>query len=474
MVIRNGEVSFWQASFPSPRQLRDALVGSVEADVCIVGAGFTGLWTAYYLKQAQPSLHVVVVEKEFAGFGASGRNGGWLSDHIPGFRGRYAAFGGGRASVEAWQRQLQQTVDDVIRVCAEEGIDADVVKGGNLQVATSPAQVERLDAALAEGRSWGLGDDDLIALDSAEVAQRITIAGALGGLYTPHCARVHPAKLVNGLADVVERRGTDIYEQSPVLSIEPHRVHTDGGDVRAQWVVRATEGFTAALPGLRRAWLPMNSSMIVTEPLTEDMWQHIGWDNRETLSDIAHAYVYLQRTADDRIAIGGRGVPYRFGSGIDDHGATNGRTIGLLTDSLHRLFPLTRQVGVAHAWCGVLAVARDWCASVGADRESGLAWAGGYVGNGVAMAALGGQTLAELILGHDSSRTQLPWVGHRSPMWEPEPLRWAGVHGLYALYRTADRLESTGGARGTNRAAVARATLARAAAQVADAISGRR
>jgi glycine/D-amino acid oxidase-like deaminating enzyme len=393
-----------------------------------------------------------------------------LSDHIPGFRSRYAALGGGRASVEAWQRQLQQTVDDVIGVCADEGIDADIVKGGNLQVAMSPAQLERLGAALIDARSWGLGDDDLVALDAAAVAQRVNVAGALGGLYTPHCARVHPAKLVNGLADAVERQGAVIYEQSPVVSIEQGHVHTDGGDVGAKWVVRATEGFTAALPGLRRTWLPMNSSMIVTEPLTKDMWQHIGWDHRETLSDIAHAYVYLQRTADERIAIGGRGVPYRFGSGIDDHGATNHRTIGLLTDSLHRLFPLTRDVEVTHAWCGVLAVARDWCASVGADRESGLAWAGGYVGNGVAMAALGGQTVAELILGLDSPRIRLPWVGHHSPRWEPEPLRWAGVHGLYALYRMADRLESTGGA---NRSAHTRAMLARAAARVADTISGR-
>jgi glycine/D-amino acid oxidase-like deaminating enzyme len=316
-------------------------------------------------------------------------------------------------------------------------------------------------ATLQEERSWGLGEADVVELTADDVSKRVRVAGALGGLYTPHCARIHPAKLVSGLADTVVRQGTPIYEDSPVVAIEPHRVHTVAGYVRAKWVLRATEGYTAGLPQLRRTWLPMNSSMIVTEPLTEDLWCDIGWDNLETLSDKAHAYVYLQRTADGRIALGGRGVPYRFGSATDRYGRTNAKTIGLLTEALHRLFPVTRDVELAHAWCGVLGVARDWCATVGLDRSTGLGWAGGYVGNGVSTAHLAGQTLADLVLGHDSSRTRLPWVGHESRKWEPEPLRWLGVQSLYALYRTADRLESRGG------------TSTSRLAKVADLISGR-
>jgi glycine/D-amino acid oxidase-like deaminating enzyme len=443
-AIRNGEVSFWHASSRRPAVSRRPLPGQTEADVCIVGAGYTGLWTAYYLKKAAPALRVVVLEKEFAGFGASGRNGGWLSGTLPGFRARYAAFGG-RQAVEEWQHHLQLAIDDVINVCHEEHIDADVVKGGCLRVATTPAQYQRLGAMLTDERSWGLGDDDVVALSRDELVQRIRVAGALGGLYTPHCARIHPIKLAYGLADAVERLGVEIYEQTSVLSIAPNQAATAVGDVRAKWVVRATEGFTAGLPGLRRTWLPMNSSMIVTDPISEDIWQEIGWGNSETLADLAHAYAYLQRTADDRIALGGRGVPYRFGSSIDDRGATDTRTMGLLVEALNRLFPVTRDIGLAHAWCGVIGVARDWCASVGLDRSTGAGWAGGYIGNGVTTANLAGQTLADLVLGEDTPRTRLPWVGHQSRRWEPEPLRWLGVRSLYVLYRAADRMESRGG-----------------------------
>jgi glycine/D-amino acid oxidase-like deaminating enzyme len=360
-----------------------------------------------------------------------------------------------------WERHLQQAVDQVIKVCADEDIEADIVKGGSLRVATNPAQQARLHSALQEERSWGLGDADVVELTADDVSKRVVVADACGGLYTPHCARIHPAKLVSGLADAVVRQGTQIYENTPVVAVEPHRAQTVAGDVRAKWVLRATEGYTAALPGLRRMWLPMNSSMIVTEPITEDLWSDIGWANMETLSDKTHAYVYLQRTADNRIALGGRGAPYRFGSATDRYGATNGKTIGLLTEALHRLFPMTRGVQLAHAWCGVLGVARDWCATVGLDRSTGLGWAGGYVGNGVSTAHLAGQTLSDLVLGEDTPRTRLPWVGHKSRQWEPEPLRWLGVQSLYALYRTADRLESRGGSR-TSRLA-----------KVADLISGR-
>jgi glycine/D-amino acid oxidase-like deaminating enzyme len=233
------------------------------------------------------------------------------------------------------------------------------------------------------------------------------------------------------------------------------------GDVSARWVVRATEGFTAGLTGLGRRLLPMNSSMIVTEPMGPDRWAAIGWEGAETLADGAHAYLYAQRTADGRVAIGGRGVPYRFGSRTDRRGVTPPKTADDLTAGLHRLLPETLGIDIAHAWCGVLGVARDWCPSVGVDRASGIAWAGGYVGDGVTTAHLAGRTLADLIVGRDTDLTRLPWVGHQSPHWEPEPLRWAGVHGIYGLYRAADRAEANDGDRTS------------VWARVADRISGR-
>jgi glycine/D-amino acid oxidase-like deaminating enzyme len=186
----------------------------------------------------------------------------------------------------------------------------------------------------------------------------------------------------------------------------------------------------------------MNSSMIVTGPLGDQAWKSIGWDGFETLGDEAHAYIYAQRTPDGRIALGGRGIPYRFGSGLDHQGAIAPSTVAQLGRILRRMFPAAVEAGLEQAWCGVLGVPRDWCATVTLDAPAGLGWAGGYSGHGVAAANLAGRTLADLVRGVSSPLVTLPWVGHRSPRWEPEPARWAGVHGLYALYRTADRLES--------------------------------
>ncbi|RSS82708.1 FAD-dependent oxidoreductase, partial [Streptomyces sp. WAC05292] len=217
---------------------------------------------------------------------------------------------------------------------------------------------------------------------------------------------------------------------------------TPYGTVRAPFVLRCTEGFTASLKGQKRSWLPMNSSMIVTAPLPEATWQRIGWDGAETLGDMAHAYMYAQRTADGRIALGGRGVPYRFGSRTDNDGSTSASTVASLTHLLTAFFPALAGVEITHAWSGVLGVPRDWCATVSLDRTTGLGWAGGYVGSGVATSNLAGRTLRDLVLGDTTELTTLPWVNHRVRPWEPEPFRWLGVHALYAAYREADRREA--------------------------------
>jgi glycine/D-amino acid oxidase-like deaminating enzyme len=451
--MRNGEVSYWWQARGLP-PARPPLPGSAEADVCIVGAGYTGLWTAYYLSRADPGLRIIVLEANFTGFGASGRNGGWVTAALPGSRERYALHTSGhprgREGVRALERQLRETVDEVARVCRDEGIDAGLVKGGTLSVATTPAQDARLRRTLAAERAWG--DDEAVVryLDKTELASRLRVASGLGALYRPDCARIQPADLVAGLADAVARSGVRLHEGTPVTSIAPGLARTPAGDVRAPFVLRCTEGFTADLPGQRRTLLPMNSSMVVTGPLSESAWKSIGWDGFETLGDEAHAYMYAQRTPDGRIALGGRGVPYRYGSGIDHRGAVPAATIAQLGRILRRMFPVAAEAGLEHAWCGVLGVPRDWCATVRMDPRTGLGWAGGYTGHGVAAANLAGRTLADLVRGVPSPLTMLPWVGHRSPRWEPEPARWLGVRGLYALYRTADRLESASGSQRTS------------------------
>jgi glycine/D-amino acid oxidase-like deaminating enzyme len=433
----NGQVSHWFDGLPA---YRPPLPGDRDADVCIIGAGYTGLWTAYYLKRADPGLRIVVLEARFAGFGASGRNGGWLSGLVPGDRNRMARRHG-RDSVLTWQRELNEAVDEVINVAATEGIDAGIVKGGTLQVARNPAQASRLAAEVDEEQRWGV---EVAGLTKAEAAQRIRLDGVVSAYHNPHCARVQPAWLARGLADTVQRLGVDVYEGSPVIEITPGRAVTPSGTVTAPIVLRATEGFTAKLPGLRRSWLPMNSSMIATDPIDDDTWESIGWRGCETLGDTAHGFFYAQRTVDNRIAIGGRSVPYRYASRTDVDGRVPARTIKQLTAVLHAVLPQTRDVPVGHGWCGVLAVPRDWSAGVVLDPATGLGWAGGYVGHGVTATNLAGRTLADLVLDRRSPLTELPWVGHRSRSWEPEPLRWLGVRGMYLAYKLADLHESRG------------------------------
>ncbi|GAA2590999.1 FAD-dependent oxidoreductase [Actinomadura fulvescens] len=440
----NGDVSYWfrDGGVPEPGS---RLPGPRACDVCIVGAGYTGLWTAYYLKRARPDLRIVVLEKEFAGFGASGRNGGWVVGELAGSREAYARRHGKDATV-ALQRAMFDTVDEVVRVAAEEGIDADVVKGGVLTVARNQAQRARLTGLVRHAREWGWTEDDLVVTGPGD---RIRVEGAVGAVWSPHCARVQPAALARGLARVVRALGVEIFERTPVLRIRPRTAHvcpaatTPYGTVTAEHVIRATEGFTAALSGHHRDWLPMNSSMIVTTPLPADVWARVGWENAELLGDMAHYYVYAQRTADGRIAFGGRGRPYRYGSRIDDAGRTQPETIDVLWRMLTEMFPaVAGEARVAHAWSGVLGVPRDWCSTVVVDHESGLGHAGGYTGHGVATANLAGRTLRDLVLREDSELTALPWVNWRVRRWEPEPLRWLGVQAMYALYRAADARES--------------------------------
>ncbi|MFH9860046.1 NAD(P)/FAD-dependent oxidoreductase [Streptomyces sp. NPDC017202] len=451
--VVNGGISYWYADDGLPA-VREPLSADAAADVVIVGGGYTGLWTAYYLKKAAPFLRITVLEQRFCGYGASGRNGGWLYNGIAG-RDRYARLHGRDAAVRL-QRAMNDTVAEVIRVARDESIDADVRRGGVLEVARTPAQLARLKAFHAHELAYGERDRELYG--ARETAARIRVAGAVGSTWTPHGARVHPVKLVKGLAAAVEALGVVVHESTPVTEIRAGHAVTPYGTVRAPYVLRCTEGFTASLKGQRRTWLPMNSSMIATEPLTDEQWAALGWDGRETLGDMAHAYMYAQRTADGRIALGGRGVPYRFGSRTDHDGRTREATVEALREILVAFFPALAGVRVAHAWSGVLGVPRDWCATVTLDRSTGLGWAGGYVGSGVATANLAGRTLCDLVR-LDSGQagrtalTELPWVGHRVRRWEPEPLRWLGVQGMYATYRAADRRETETHSAGSSRLA---------------------
>ena len=440
-VPRYDRLSLWHDTAGSDWTPRPSLGGDLDVDVAVVGAGYTGLWTAYYLAEADPTLRIAVLEAEVAGYGASGRNGGWCSALFPASLASLARLSG-RAGALAQHAAMRATVDEVARAARAEGIDAHLSKGGTITLARSRAQWQRARAEVAEARSWGRGEDDLRLLDRREATAVLHATHPLGATYTPDCAALHPARLVRGLADAVERRGVRVHERTRVTAIEPGRVRTRHGTVRAETVVRATEGYTAGLPGHRRALVPVYSLVIATEPLPATLWEQIGLARRETFADHRHLVIYGQRTADDRLVFGGRGAPYHAGSRTRPSFDHDERVFARLYDTLLEMFPVLAGTRVTHAWGGALGISRDWCASVGLDRSTGLAWAGGYVGDGVSTSNLAGRTLRDLVLGRDTDLVRLPWVGHRSREWEREPLRWLGINAGLRATILADAEES--------------------------------
>jgi glycine/D-amino acid oxidase-like deaminating enzyme len=318
-------------------------------DVAIVGAGYTGLWTAYYLKALEPGIRVAVVEAEIAGFGASGRNGGWCVGTLAGMDAHLAD----RDGAIRLQRAMFETVDEVERVCKHEGIDCHWAKGGWLLIATAEAHLEPLRGELEHWRELGFGEADVRWLEPEECAARARTRRNLGGLFLPHCAALHPARLARGLADAVERLGVTIYERSPALALKPRRVVTPGGRLRAKTVVRATEAYTRTLPGNARALLPMHSMMIATEPLPESAWKEIGLANREVISDMRRIVTYGQRTADDRFAFGSRGA-YFYGSRIRDRFEASEKVFQTVQRTAESFFPILREYRITHRWGGAL------------------------------------------------------------------------------------------------------------------------
>ena len=438
-----GQLSLWwdQVVSDDPEAAEPGLRldGDTTADVTVVGGGLTGLWTAYYLTQADPSLDVVVVEAERPGFGASGRNGGWCSALFP-RSGSSLARQHGPEAARSMRAAMRDTVTEVGRVAETEGIECDFHAGGTLVLARSEVQLARAQAQVAEDNLWG---DQTVELSAEQARERAAAEGVLGGTWTPACARVQPLRLVRGLVRVLRQRGVRIVERTRVLQIVPGAVLTDRGRIRTHWSVRATEAWTASIPGARRAIAPVYSLVVATAPLDDATWSAVGLDGSPTFTDSRHVIMYGQRTADGRIVFGGRGAPYHLRSRVLPAYDRDETVFARLRAELVEMFPVLSGVGFTHAWGGPVGIPRDWHASVGLDARTGQGWAGGYVGDGVSTTNLAGRTLADLITGTPSALVSLPWVGHRSRPWEPEPLRWAGITAGLKAAQWADTDEQT-------------------------------
>ncbi len=436
-------VSLWMEQLDPPSPPRPALQGSLEVDVAIVGAGYTGLWTAYYLKRQAPALRIAVVEAEYAGFGASGRNGGWLMGNLLGDERLLAGLPAERR--HAAFELLHGIPDEVASVLQREGIACDYRKGGVLYCAARyPEQEVRLRAWLAALHREGLSEADYRWLTPAELNAQLRVNAPLGAIHSPHCATIQPARLVQGLAQAVERLGVQLFEQSRVGHWQPGLVRTAQGELRADWVVPALEGYAAELPPLGRYQLPVQSLLLATAPLSASQWEEIGLEQGQAFSEFSRQVTYGQRSADDRLVFGARGG-YRFGGRLRQDVELNAEEIGLRRYLFGELFPQLRNVEISHGWGGNLGMARRFQPHMLLDRGSRIALAGGYGGEGVGASNLAGRTLADLILGRASALTAQPWVLGERPLstlkaWEPEPCRWLGYNAIVRSFVHEDRV----------------------------------
>ena len=443
--------SLWWSQLTSPVTPRRSLETHIDVDVCIVGGGYTGLWTARELKRRDPSLRIAVVEKTVCGFGASGRNGGWVSALFP-VSDEQISRNFGAEALSHQRSMLQNSVKNLGDSLSADGIDANFRHGGTLTFARSEVQASRLQNAVEAAHQSGSSTDDLMWLNKEQARERGHLHGSLGATFSPHCARVHPAKLARGLSDVCEALGVEIFENSTVTRIVPKtrrsqpEVITPQGSIHAEFVIRATEGFTSTFSGERRTVAPIYSLMIASEPQSEEFWSEVGFSKYETFADDRHLIIYGQRTDDNRIAFGGRGSPYHFGSTIEERFDFNQKVFDELGTTLRELFP-TLSGEISHQWGGPLGMPRDLMPSVALDFGTGIGSAGGYTGDGVTLSYVAGNALADLITkpAMTTEFTRLPFVQHHSKKWEMEPFRWLGVNTGLALAKRADHVENKKG-----------------------------
>jgi glycine/D-amino acid oxidase-like deaminating enzyme len=421
-----GSPIYWLET--APHRAAEPLEGAQRADVVIVGAGFTGLWTAYELKRAQPGLDVVILDAMEVGFGASGRNGGFamtLLDmslaHLVRNQGTEAA----RAAHEA----VAASVDAIGQACAEHGIDCEYVKGGLMVVATNAGQERRVDADLAAAEALGL--EGFVPLTGDQCRERVNSPTYVRGYWEEACAVLHPAKLARGLAAVLRGMGVRLHEHTPIRSVEREGddvvVRGEGTEVRAPQAVLATNAWAAELPAFRRKVVPLYTYVLLTEPLTDAQWREVGWANREGVEDKRNFVHYYRATADGRILWGGGdGLIYRdmrIRPALDRSALVRPQ----LEATFRETFPQLAQVKIAYHWGGPVGITAPFVPYFGSLEGGRVHYGHGYNGHGVAPTHTGGCILADRVLGRDRGYASLPFVDSREPSFPPAALTALGA-----------------------------------------------
>ncbi|HUW87514.1 MAG TPA: FAD-dependent oxidoreductase [Candidatus Paceibacterota bacterium] len=392
-------------------------------DVLIVGGGFSGLWSAHHLISNDPSLKIAIVEKDRVGSGASGRNGGWASALYPASD-ETLLTRCSQSQVDQLHTLLRVSIDEIGQFVKSNRIECGFQKSGALIVARNGGQLRRLQI-----------ESNTPMLSQEETLSRIAMSGAVGSFFTPDCAVLNPAALVVGLAKSLEARGVAIFENTSADISRRRKASVNGRSIKAKFIIRAVEAYHEKT----RDQIPIYSLMIATEPLPAEVFEVIGIRNREAFAEASHLVTYAQRTADNRLAIGGRGAPYTWGSKRNEGSESHEKDHERLRIMAREWFPVLKDFEFTHAWGGAVGVTRDWAPYVRTWR--GFGEMGGYAGDGVTLSYLAAAAMADLVTKEKSVRTSLPFVHWRNPRWEREPLRWLAVNGAIKLSALADKEE---------------------------------
>lgn len=419
-------IPFWldDTSRPEPAS---ALTESTKADLCVIGGGFTGLWSALLAKEANPDLDVVLLEATETGNGASGRNGGFVSASLT------HSFENG---LERWPRELATLIamghanlDGIEQTIERYKIDCDYIRSGELNVAVEPHQLADLAAEKEEAASYGETNS---IFDQSQVRELVNSPLFLGGIFNPANGMVNPARLVWGLRRACLELGVRLFERTPATSLEAEAngvlVRTAYGKVHARKVALATNAFPPLLKRIKNYVVPVYDYALMTEPLTDAQRDTIGWRGREGLGDMSNQFHYSQITSDGRILWGGYDAVYYWNNGFGPHLETNPASFGRLAEHFFQTFPTLEGLRFTHAWGGAIDTCSRFAAFWGKAFDGNLAYAVGYTGLGVGASRFGAQVILDLLNGVDNERTRLKMVREKPMPFPPEPIRSAVVN----------------------------------------------
>lgn len=435
--------SYWLQSLQENLQPTLPLEGEYNADVAIVGGGFVGLWTALTLKERDPNINVVVLEQEICGGGASGRNGGFVMSWWP----KIGSLLGFCTKEQALflAHAAEHAITELGEFCEQHQIDAHYVRKGWLWTATTPAHIDSWNSTLETCARLGVAPFERLSGDS--VAQMAGSGVHLAGVFERSNATVQPGALVRGMRTVAQKAGIRIFEQTAVESIEPGRtvrLISSKGHVNAGSIVLASNAWAASIPELAKLIVPVNSSIVVTEPIPSKLEQ-MGWTGQQSITDSQLMVDYYRTTRDGRIAFGKGTGALAYGSRIDETFSRHEESIALTEADLRRTYPSLASIPITSAWSGPIDRTYDSLPVFGTLAGSqNIHYGIGWSGNGVGPSRLGGRILASLVLGIKDEWSTCPLVGRGCKTFPPEPFRyWGGSLVRNAVIRK-ERAEMSG------------------------------